>query len=94
MKDYQGYFIDLDGTTYKGKKQIPAAGRFIKRLQDAKKEVLFVTNNSTRTPDFVAENLRTPEPGCGIREGVYHKSFHQKSGSIQLPAGQHDFRQG
>ena len=58
MKDYQGYFIDLDGTTYKGKKQIPAAGRFIKRLQDAKKEVLFVTNNSTRTPDFVAENLR------------------------------------
>ena len=44
MKDYQGYFIDLDGTTYKGKKQIPAAGRFIKRLQDAKKEVLFVTN--------------------------------------------------
>lgn len=58
MKDYQGYFIDLDGTTYKGKKQIPAAARFIKRLQQAGKEVLFVTNNSTRTPDFVANNLR------------------------------------
>ena len=58
MKDYQGYFIDLDGTTYKGKKRIPAAARFIKRLQERQKNVLFVTNNSTRTPEFVAENLR------------------------------------
>ena len=58
MKDYQGYFIDLDGTTYKGTKRIPAAARFIKRLQDADKTVLFVTNNSTRTPEFVANNLR------------------------------------
>lgn len=58
MKDYQGYFIDLDGTTYKGTKRIPAAARFIKRLQAAGKTVLFVTNNSTRTPAFVANNLR------------------------------------
>lgn len=58
MKDYQGYFIDLDGTTYKGKKRIPAAARFINRLQERQKNVLFVTNNSTRTPEFVAENLR------------------------------------
>jgi 4-nitrophenyl phosphatase len=42
MKDYQGYFIDLDGTTYKGKKQIPAAGRFIKRLQEAKERGLYL----------------------------------------------------
>ena len=58
MKDYQGYFIDLDGTTYKGTKRIPAAARFINRIQDADKTVLFVTNNSTRTPEFVANNLR------------------------------------
>ncbi|WP_288658083.1 TIGR01457 family HAD-type hydrolase [uncultured Limosilactobacillus sp.] len=58
MKKYQGYFIDLDGTTYKGTKRIPAAARFIKRLQAANKTVLFVTNNSTRTPEFVAANLR------------------------------------
>lgn len=56
-KNYQGYFIDLDGTTYKGKKRIPAAARFIKRLQEAGKQVLFVTNNSTRSPEFVANNL-------------------------------------
>jgi 4-nitrophenyl phosphatase len=57
MKDYQGYFIDLDGTVYKGKDRIPAAARFIRRLQAAKKTILFVTNNSTRQPSFVADNL-------------------------------------
>lgn len=55
---YQGYFIDLDGTTYKGKDQIPAAARFVKRLQQHGLQVMFVTNNSTRTPEFVANNLR------------------------------------
>lgn len=55
--NYQAYFIDLDGTTYKGKERIPAAARFIKRLQSAGKQVLFVTNNSTRSPQFVADNL-------------------------------------
>lgn len=58
MKDYDGYFIDLDGTTYKGKERIPAAARFVARLQQAQKKVLFVTNNSTKTPEFVATNLR------------------------------------
>ncbi|WP_295729981.1 TIGR01457 family HAD-type hydrolase [uncultured Limosilactobacillus sp.] len=56
-KDYLAYFIDLDGTVYKGKKQIPAAARFIRRLQINQKRVVFVTNNSTRTPEFVANNL-------------------------------------
>lgn len=58
MKNYDAYFIDLDGTTYKGKKRIPAAARFIKRLQDNHKLVVFVTNNSTRSPEYVADNLR------------------------------------
>ncbi|WP_137597491.1 TIGR01457 family HAD-type hydrolase [Paucilactobacillus kaifaensis] len=55
---YQGYFIDLDGTTYKGTTTIPAAARFVQRLQELNKKVMFVTNNSTRTPQFVANNLR------------------------------------
>lgn len=32
-KKYKGYFIDLDGTVYAGKKRIPAAKRFIEQLQ-------------------------------------------------------------
>lgn len=58
MKSYQAYFIDLDGTVYKGRDRIPAAARFIRRLQAHQKQILFVTNNSTRTPQFVADNLR------------------------------------
>lgn len=58
-RDYTGYFIDLDGTTYRGKERIPAAARFVARLQTAGKQVYFVTNNSTKSPNEVAKNLRT-----------------------------------
>ncbi|WP_367341912.1 TIGR01457 family HAD-type hydrolase [Limosilactobacillus sp.] len=58
MKDYQAYFVDLDGTIYRGKQRIPAAGRFVKRLRKAGKRLIFVTNNSTRTPEDVVKKLR------------------------------------
>ncbi|EEI69947.1 HAD hydrolase, TIGR01457 family [Lentilactobacillus hilgardii ATCC 27305] len=57
MKHYKGYFIDLDGTVYAGKKRIPAAKRFIERLQAKKIPFLFVTNNSTQLPRDVVKNL-------------------------------------
>ncbi|MBW1605755.1 TIGR01457 family HAD-type hydrolase [Lactobacillus sp. Sy-1] len=57
MKRYQGYFIDLDGTIYAGKKRIPAAKRFIERLQKAEIPFLFVTNNTTKLPKDVVANL-------------------------------------
>ena len=55
---YKAYFIDLDGTMYKGKERIPSAEAFIKRLQEANIPFLFVTNNATKTPEQVAQNLR------------------------------------
>ncbi|KRN27487.1 hydrolase, haloacid dehalogenase family [Lactobacillus selangorensis] len=57
MKQYKGYFIDLDGTIYKGSERIPAAKRFIDRLQAAQIPFLFVTNNTTRSPQQVVNNL-------------------------------------
>lgn len=57
MKKYAGYMIDLDGTIYRGKEKIPAAKRFIERLQEHDIPFLFVTNNSTQTPIKVVENL-------------------------------------
>lgn len=54
---YQAYFIDLDGTLYRGKEKIPAASRFIKRLQAAHIPFLVLTNNTTQTPEVVANNL-------------------------------------
>ena len=49
--------IDLDGTIYRGKEKIPAAKRFIERLQEHDIPFLFVTNNSTQAPIKVVENL-------------------------------------
>ena len=57
MKKYAGYMIDLDGTIYRGKEKIPAAKRFIERLQEHDNPFLFVTNNSTQAPIKVVENL-------------------------------------
>ncbi|WP_206911509.1 TIGR01457 family HAD hydrolase [Enterococcus sp. DIV0840] len=56
-KQYKGYLIDLDGTIYLGKEVIPAGKRFVERLQELKLPFLFVTNNTTKTPEAVADRL-------------------------------------
>lgn len=56
-KPYKGYFIDLDGTIYAGKRRIPAAKRFIERLQQENTAFMFVTNNTTKLPGDVVRNL-------------------------------------
>lgn len=55
---YQAYLIDLDGTMYKGTEKIPAAAGFVRELKERGLPYLFVTNNSTQTPEAVAEKLR------------------------------------
>ncbi|WAA11895.1 TIGR01457 family HAD-type hydrolase [Fervidibacillus halotolerans] len=54
---YNGYLIDLDGTMYRGTERIDAAETFIRELNTRGIPYLFVTNNSTRTPEQVAEKL-------------------------------------
>lgn len=58
MKRYQGYLIDLDGTIYRGNQKIESAVRFVNRLHERKIPYLFVTNNSSKTPEAVAEKLQ------------------------------------
>lgn len=54
---YRGYFIDLDGTMYKGTEPIKEAPDFVKKLKEKGTPYLFITNNSTSTPEEVAERL-------------------------------------
>ncbi|GEK88175.1 4-nitrophenyl phosphatase [Alkalibacterium putridalgicola] len=54
---YRGYFIDLDGTMYKGTEPIKEAPYFVKKLKNSKIPYLFLTNNSTSTPEEVADRL-------------------------------------
>ena len=58
MKEYKGYLIDLDGTMYKGTERIIEAVEFVQALQRKGIPYLFVTNNSSRTPEQVAAKLR------------------------------------
>ena len=54
---YQTYLIDLDGTMYRGKEKIPEARVFIDNLNQAGVDYYFLTNNTTKTPQQVADNL-------------------------------------
>lgn len=56
---YKGYLIDLDGTIYLGEKPIEAGKRFVDRLQEKEIPFLFVTNNTTKTPEAVQNRLAT-----------------------------------
>lgn len=58
-KEYSGYLIDLDGTMYNGQAKIDEAANFIERLRQTGKPFLFLTNNSTASPEDVCENLKT-----------------------------------
>lgn len=59
MKPYKAYLIDLDGTIYFGKNRIPSAEQFVHHLIEKQMPFLFMTNNATKTPEQVAEHLRT-----------------------------------
>lgn len=56
-KTYDGFLLDLDGTVYRGKERIPEAVEFVKELKKRGLHYLFVTNNSTRTKETVADQL-------------------------------------
>jgi len=60
---YDALFIDLDGVVYRGDQAIPAAVHVLPELRRRGLSLLFLTNNSARTPDQVAEKLR----GLGVQ---------------------------
>ncbi|MBU8906566.1 TIGR01457 family HAD-type hydrolase [Desertibacillus haloalkaliphilus] len=56
-KNYKGFLIDLDGTMYRGTEKIDEAVEFVKQLNERDLPYLFVTNNSSKTPEQVATKL-------------------------------------
>ena len=54
---YKGYLIDLDGTAYRGTEVIQETLEFVKKLHEREIPYLFLTNNSTKTPQMVVEIL-------------------------------------
>lgn len=68
LKRYRGYLIDLDGTVYRGNEAIEEAKQFVEQLRKRNLPYLFVTNNSSRTPQQFAEKLR----GMGVYAEPHH----------------------
>ncbi len=60
--EYEAFLLDLDGVLYRGDQPIPSAAPTVEALRAAGKQLVFLTNNSARTPEQVAEKLR----GLGI----------------------------
>lgn len=56
------FILDLDGVVYREKQLLPGAAEFFARAREQGARWVFVTNNSTRTPDSFAEKLT----GLGI----------------------------
>jgi glycerol-1-phosphatase len=59
---YDALFVDLDGVVYRGDHVIPGVPEIFDEVKAAGTSVLFLTNNSSKTPEQVAERLR----GMGI----------------------------
>ncbi|WP_286885190.1 TIGR01457 family HAD-type hydrolase [Aneurinibacillus sp. UBA3580] len=57
-RTYKGYLLDLDGTVYRGGEVIPEAVTFIETLKKRNIPYLYVTNNSSLTPEQLAGKLR------------------------------------
>ncbi len=58
LSQYESYLFDLDGTVYNGEKPIDSAISFITKLNQQGIPYGFITNNSTKTPEQVADKLR------------------------------------
>jgi 4-nitrophenyl phosphatase len=54
----RGLLIDLDGVVYTGRDPIPGAAGFLAEARRRGLNFLLVTNNSTTSPELVAERLR------------------------------------
>jgi 4-nitrophenyl phosphatase len=53
----RGALIDLDGVVYTGSEPIPGAAAFLAHARERGLRFLLVTNNSTASPDVVAQRL-------------------------------------
>jgi HAD superfamily hydrolase (TIGR01457 family) len=55
---YRAFLLDLDGVVYRGREPVPDAAESLARLRSGGRRVVYLTNNSARTPVQIAEKLR------------------------------------
>ena len=65
---YDAFLFDLDGVLYRGDDPVPGAAAAVAELRKAGKNLAFVTNNSSRTPEAVAAKLASVGVDASPRE--------------------------
>ena len=58
LDSFDSLLLDLDGVVYRGKQAIPGAVEAINRAQAQGKKIGYITNNASRTPQQIAQQLR------------------------------------
>ena len=58
LDSFDSLLLDLDGVVYRGKQAIPGAVDAINRAQAQGKKIGYITNNASRTPQQIAQQLR------------------------------------
>lgn len=85
MRPIGSVILDLDGVVYLGSTPIPGSAGIVRDLQEDGWQVLFATNNSTKTPESIAEVLRVRaelliDPGTVITSGMAAADHLSNSG--------------
>jgi 4-nitrophenyl phosphatase len=96
----RGVLIDLDGVVYTGRDPIPGAAGFLGEARRRGLRFLLVTNNSTTSPELVAERLRgmqiSVEPNeilTSAQAAVGYVRRHAKAGATVRIVGEAGLRQ-
>jgi len=72
IRNKKGYIIDMDGVIYHGNKILPGAKEFVDWLTREKKNFLFLTNASDKTPKELQEKMA--RLGIKVDKTVFYTS--------------------
>ena len=72
IRSKKGFISDMDGVIYQGSTLIPGVKEFVNWLQKEKKQILFLTNSSERTPLELRKKLQSM--GLDVEESHFYTS--------------------
>jgi glycerol 3-phosphatase-2 len=87
LRDYDVALLDLDGVVYVGHRAVPAAQEALREARAAGLRLAFVTNNASRTPHKVADQLTRLGVPAEPKEVVTSAQAAARLLADQLPRG-------
>ncbi len=82
LRKKKGFICDMDGVIYHGNNILPGAKEFVEWLQSEKKEFLFLTNSSERSPKELSNKLA--RMGLFVEENHFYTSALATASFIAL----------